>query len=372
MKSPVDVEFASDGDDIYLLQCRPQSFSLNTQPSPIPPDIPQNKIIFTANRFVSNGRIPDVTHIVYIDPDGYSGLKDLNELQSVGRAVGKLNKILPKRRFILMGPGRWGSKGDIKLGVSVTYSDINNTSMLIEMAKQKGNYVPDLSFGTHFFQDLVEASIRYLPLYPDDNGVSFNHKFFEEGKNILPDILPEFKNLSNVVRVIDVQNSYYGQQMKVLMNADIDQAVAYLVSPATPVDFEVTEVKQAMTTAEDNWRWRRRMCEKIASQLDASRFGVKAFYVVGSTKNATAQADDDIDLVINFVGTPDQKLLLQTWFEGWDLCLSEMNYLRTGVKVDKVLDVKYVSDMEIQQKKGIAERIGSVTDPAKRLPIIER
>ena len=67
-----------------------------------------------------------------------------------------------------MGPGRWGSRGDIKLGVSVTYADINNTAMLIEIARRTGNYVPDLSFGTHFFQDLVEAQIRYLPLYPDE------------------------------------------------------------------------------------------------------------------------------------------------------------------------------------------------------------
>ena len=67
-----------------------------------------------------------------------------------------------------MGPGRWGSRGDIKLGVRVTYSDINNAAMIIEVARKKGNYVPDVSFGTHFFQDLVESGIRYLPLYPDD------------------------------------------------------------------------------------------------------------------------------------------------------------------------------------------------------------
>ena len=67
-----------------------------------------------------------------------------------------------------MGPGRWGSRGDIRLGVPVTYADISNAAVLIEIARQKGGYVPDLSFGTHFFQDLVESNIRYLPLYPDD------------------------------------------------------------------------------------------------------------------------------------------------------------------------------------------------------------
>ncbi len=89
-------------------------------------------------------------------------------MKEVARAVGRLNRILPKRGFALIGPGRWGSRGDIRLGVPVTYADISNAAVLIEIARQRGGYVPDLSFGTHFFQDLVESSIRYLPLYPDD------------------------------------------------------------------------------------------------------------------------------------------------------------------------------------------------------------
>lgn len=171
LKSPVDIEFASDGETFYLLQCRPQSYGDDDLPSPIPRDIPRSAILFEANKYVTNGRVPDITHIVYVDPDGYAKLEERSQMQAVGRAVGQLNKSLPKRQFILIGPGRWGSRGDIKLGVPVTYSDINNTAMLIEVARQRGNYVPDLSFGTHFFQDLVEAGIRYLPLYPDDDKI---------------------------------------------------------------------------------------------------------------------------------------------------------------------------------------------------------
>ena len=37
---PVDIEFAHDGTDFYLLQCRPQSFSPASAPAPIPQDIP--------------------------------------------------------------------------------------------------------------------------------------------------------------------------------------------------------------------------------------------------------------------------------------------------------------------------------------------
>ena len=125
---------------------------------------------FEAKRFVSNGRVPDLTHVVYVDPEGYGALPDAASLRRVGQAVGRMNKMLPKRQFILMGPGRWGSRGDLRLGVPVRYSDIHNSAALIEIARKRGGYVPDLSFGTHFFQDLVEASIRYLPALPGRSG----------------------------------------------------------------------------------------------------------------------------------------------------------------------------------------------------------
>ncbi|MEJ2722922.1 MAG: PEP/pyruvate-binding domain-containing protein, partial [bacterium] len=138
MGMPVDIECACDGEDYYLLQCRVQSFSETHAPAPIPRDLPREKIVFSANKYVSNGRVPDITHIVYVDPDAYANLGDIESMREVGRAVGALNRVLPKRQFILLGPGRWGSRGDIKLGVSVTYSDINNSSALLEVARKKG------------------------------------------------------------------------------------------------------------------------------------------------------------------------------------------------------------------------------------------
>jgi hypothetical protein len=233
LRTPVDIEFASDGHNLYLLQCRPQSYSQESSPAPIPRDLPESQILFSAKRYVSNGMVPDITHIVYVDPEGYSKLTDLSRFHQIGRAVGNLNKILPKRRFILMGPGRWGSRGDIKLGVSVTYSDISNTSMLIEIARKQENYVPDLSFGTHFFQDLVESSIRYLPLYPDDPGVLFQERFLKSSPNILARLLPDFAELSDTLRVIDVPHTSGGRILKVLMNADLNEAVGILASPGS-------------------------------------------------------------------------------------------------------------------------------------------
>jgi hypothetical protein len=152
---------------------------------------------------------------VYVDPERYEQLSDLDDLKSVGRAVGKLNNLLPKHRFVLMGPGRWGSRGDIKLGVNVGYADICNASMLIEIARARGRSVPEVSFGTHFFQDLVESRIRYLPLYPDDDDVLFNEPFLRGSHSVLGQLLPDYAHLRDVVRVIDVPQNTGGKIVRV-------------------------------------------------------------------------------------------------------------------------------------------------------------
>ncbi len=371
LETPVDIEFASDGKDFYLLQCRPQSYLEGCEPAPIPKDLAREKTLFFSNRYVSNGRVPDITHIIYVDPQGYDELEDEASLLAVGRAVGKLNKLLPRRRFILVGPGRWGSRGDIKLGVKVTYSDISNTAMLIEIAQKKGNYLPDLSFGTHFFQDLVEAEIRYLPLYPDENDTLFNTRFFKESKNILPELLPECALLAGAVKVIDVPKSTGGLVLRVLMNADQDEAAGILVDPAAATQVPPVAKEREGKWPENHWAWRLQMAEHIASRLDPLRFGVKEFYVLGSTKNATAGPQSDIDILIHFQGTPKQRRELMLWLEGWSFALDEMNYHKTGHRSGGLLDIHLVTDEDIANKESYAMKIGAVTDAARPLQMMK-
>lgn len=369
LESPVDIEFAHDGEDLYLLQCRPQSFTEDSAPAAIPKDIPEERVIFSAHKYISNGRIPDLTHIVYVDPQKYSELGGMEDLIAVGRAVGELNKLLPKRQFILMGPGRWGSRGDIKLGVNVSYSDINNTAVLVEIAKKKGNYMPDLSFGTHFFQDLVEGQIRYLPLYPDNAGNILNERFLLGSNNILADILPRYSSLSDVLRLIDIPEVTGGLVFRVLMNADLNEALGILGEPEKETGKEDEDIICYEIPAEKYWLWRLRMAEHIASELDPDHFGVAGFYVFGSTKNATAGLKSDIDILIHFRGTEKQRADLMTWLEGWSLCLDEVNYLRTGYRIGGLLDVHVVTDEDIQNKTSYALKIGAVTDAAKEIPM---
>lgn len=369
---PVDLEFACDGKDFYLLQCRPQSYLEGGGPAQIPKNVAADKLLFSGRRFISNGRVPELTHIIYVDPQGYDEVTETSSLLAVGRAVGKLNRLLPKRRFILMGPGRWGSRGDIKLGVKVTYSDISNTAVLVEIARKKGNYSPDPSFGTHFFQDLVEAEIRYLPLYLDEEETVFNEEFFRESRNILPDILPEFADLAGVVRVIDIAQSTRGLVLKVLMNADIDQAVGILAKPSPESQPPLVSKEKQENQSENYWAWRLHMAELIASQLDPDRFGVKGVYVFGSTKNATAGPPSDIDLLVHVHGTRKQRDELMVWLEGWSLCLDELNYQKTGYKSGGLLDVHIVTNEDIAKKTSYASKIGAVTDAARALPMMKK
>ena len=368
LKTAVDIEFASDGRNVYLLQCRPQQATEDAAPAPIPRDLPHDRVLFTASRYVSNGRVGDVSHVVYVDPAAYAKL-ELGRIRELGRAVGRLNRLLPKRQFILMGPGRWGSRGDIRLGVPVTYADISNAAVLVEIARQQGGYLPDLSFGTHFFQDLVESSIRYLPLYPDAPGVVFNEAFFLRTANALADLAPEFASLSDVLRVIDVPKAAGGRVVRLLMNGDLDEAVAFLAPPAALGEAHLPPESSAGARSDEHWRWRLRMAQRIAAQLDAGRFGVKAAYVFGSTKNGTAGPASDIDLLLHVGEDEDRRADLAAWLEGWSLALAETNYLRTGYQTGGLLDVHYVTDQDLERGDSYASKIGAVTDAARPLPI---
>ena len=110
-----------------------------------------------------------------------------------------------------------------------------------------------------------------------------------------------------------------------------------------------------------------RVAEWIARELDPEAYGVEGMYVIGSTKNATATAASDIDLLVHFRGSEAQKRELLSWFDGWSLSLSEMNYMRTGIRSERLLDIHLVTDDDIERKSSYAVKIGAVTDAARPL-----
>ncbi len=227
-KSPVDVEFASDGKDLYILQCRPQSQSKTGEIKELPKNVEKKDTIFIASEYITSGFVKDIEYIVYVDGDNYGKLPEKGDMKEVANIVSSLNKKLPPKSFILIGPGRWGSRGDIKLGVPITYSGINNSSMLIELAYNKDGYVPELSFGTHFFQDLVEANIKYLPIYPDREKSFFNIELMFNEKNSLSDFVKTDKTMQDVIKVISIKEIFNGKKMSVIMDGEENKAIGFV------------------------------------------------------------------------------------------------------------------------------------------------
>jgi hypothetical protein len=118
--------------------------------------------------------------------------------------------------------------------VKVTYADIYNTSVLIEVAYSDDGSVPEVSYGTHFFQDLVEANIYPLPLYPDDPDVVFKGAFFVSAPNALSDILPADERYEPYIKVIDIPAQCDGRSLSVIMNGEQERAIGMLAGKDDP------------------------------------------------------------------------------------------------------------------------------------------
>jgi hypothetical protein len=223
----VDIEFAHDGHELYLLQCRPQAIRGTMEAVQVPKGVAPERCVFSACRDIDTASVHGIEHVVLIDPLDYNRIESSERKLGVARVVRLVNERLQASRFILIGPGRWGTR-DLRMGVRVGYADINNCSMLIEIARPVGGFVPEVSFGSHFFQDLVESRIRYLALYPEEAGNLFNDEFLHHSPNVLPNLVPAVADYADVVRVIDVSAASDGLVLNVDMDGDEQKALGYL------------------------------------------------------------------------------------------------------------------------------------------------
>lgn len=121
--------------------------------------------------------------------------------------------------------------------------------------------------------------------------------------------------------------------------------------------------------SENHWKWRMSMVKAIAKCIKPEQFGLKGLYVFGSTKNAQAGPKSDIDLIAHVDATKDQVEYLKLWMRGWSLCLSEMNFLKTGYKTDGLIDLHIVTDEDIKNQTPFAVKITAVSDRARKLPL---
>jgi hypothetical protein len=233
---PVDVEFTAnfttaDKFRINLLQCRPFQTKGDLASIETPADIaPENVIIKTRGPIIGTSLAAKIDRIIYVSAARYA-LLGADKCYALARLIGQITHLKDiaggYKVIALIGPGRWGTTTP-SLGVPVSFSEINTVKVLCEAAKMHAGLIPDVSLGTHFFNDLVETDILYVAVYPERDGYIFNEAFLENAPSVLTALLPSAASFQEVLRVIDFE--YTDAKKRILLSADAvaQEGVCYL------------------------------------------------------------------------------------------------------------------------------------------------
>ena len=200
---PVDVEYAcnftKDGEyKVNLLQCR----TIQTQglgQAGVMPKVKDFLFRIKGNFMGGNACIP-VRYAVFVEVEDYLSLPE-NRKYLVARRIGELNKSITKKGSVLLGPGRWGTTTP-SLGVPVSFAEISRYTCICELSYQSHGLRPDLSYGSHFFQDLVESGIHYAAVYREEKDCIFREDEFKRFPNVYTELTGD-DILKDVIKVYD-------------------------------------------------------------------------------------------------------------------------------------------------------------------------
>jgi len=207
---PVDIEFTVNFNSngkylINLLQCRP----LQVQGLKKRVEFPQaqllNQILFKSQGCFMGGNIYTNIHkVILVEPHAYNLLSQSDKYE-VARIVGRLNQQINKETTtaLLLGPGRWGSRIP-SLGVPVAFAEFNHISILGEIGYHNTGFLPDVSYGTHFFQDMIESEIFYLALFPERKETIYHPDLLEKFAQNSHEMIPEKSNLRDALKVYNL------------------------------------------------------------------------------------------------------------------------------------------------------------------------
>ena len=209
-RQPVDIEFTLNLDRtgeymINLLQCRPLQVFMDTGEVFIPDTLPPERILMSLKgASMGLSREVPLDLIVYVDPIAYYNLP-YNEKNSVAKAVGSFNWKYrgSGKHMMLIVPGRIGTSSQ-ELGVPTTFADISEFEVICEVAESGAGYNPELSYGSHIFQDLVEAQILYTAVFEGKQTKEYHPEKLIKLPNLLTELLPEHGKLNEVIRILDV------------------------------------------------------------------------------------------------------------------------------------------------------------------------
>jgi hypothetical protein len=230
---PVDIEFAANfitpaDYRINLLQCRPLQVRGVNHATELPAlDQPLADTLLTARgAVVGMGRVVSVDRIIYVVPAVYAALPE-RDRHAVARAIGELNRACGRRggTTLLVGPGRWGTSTP-SLGVPVKFSEINHIAALCELATMHATLTPDISLGTHFFNELVEMNMIYFAIFPARDGNRFEEATLLGASNKLADYAPACGKWSDCIRVYEP-----AQPLQLIADPCSQRVVCYAPDP---------------------------------------------------------------------------------------------------------------------------------------------
>jgi len=202
---PVDIEFTANfnkdnGFKINLLQCRPLQTKGLGKTVKIP-DVKDVKDCFFSGKGCFMGgsvRLP-IDYVVFINAGSYLKLSEQGKYE-VARQIGIINKAINGKNAMLVGPGRWGSTTP-SLGVPVHFTELCNMKVLCEYSSVKDGFMPELSYGSHFFQDIVESEIFYAAIFEGYQDVVFNPDHILNKQNLLISFLPGSDKYCDVIHI---------------------------------------------------------------------------------------------------------------------------------------------------------------------------
>ena len=206
---PVDIEFtmnlSEDGEYIInILQCRPLQVFKDTGHTLIPEDIPEDKILLDC-RHSSMGlsQTLSVDYVVIVDPVAYYKMP-YHDKDRIAKLIGEINWHFRGhgKHMLLLVPGRIGTSSP-ELGVPTTFSDISEFAAVFEIAESRAGYSPELSYGSHIFQDLVENNILYTAVFEDERRQVFNPGLLMRLPSLLMDINPDAGDCSDIIKLYD-------------------------------------------------------------------------------------------------------------------------------------------------------------------------
>ena len=161
--SPVEIEYAVDLDrsknglpTFYLLQIKPLIGNQINQHIVLDKLDRSQMALFTRSS-LGNGEIKDIRDVIFVDTQKFSKLKTIE----MAAEIEFLNNMMirQKRQYVLIGPGRWGSR-DRFVGIPVNWSQISNAKVIVEVSLD--NYPLDSSLGSHFFHNVTSMNIGYF------------------------------------------------------------------------------------------------------------------------------------------------------------------------------------------------------------------